>query len=145
MMVVIIIIFMMTIRTYSRQLTKPQEDWSQKVERGQQSQSGRGRVQCWKPGDADWDNGCGDNDDHDDGFKDALLKKPCKVHLLTLMLGVHYTLYNGAKYGSVFLEMFPIMCLNENRESYTVCNYVEKTYRFLSASYTIRFAILVIS
>ena len=70
MMVVIIIMFMMTMRTYSRQLRKPQEDWTQKVERGQQSQSGRGRVQCWKPGDGDSDDGGGGggDDDHDDVF-----------------------------------------------------------------------------
>ena len=70
MMVVIIDMFMMAMRTYSRQLTKPQEDWSQKVERGQQSQSGRGRVQCWKPGNGDSDDGDGGGDDvdHDDGF-----------------------------------------------------------------------------
>ena len=68
MMVVIIIMFLMTMETYSRQLKKPQEDWSQKVERGQQSQSGRGRVQCWKPGgDGDCDDG-GGGGDHDDGF-----------------------------------------------------------------------------
>ena len=68
MMVVIIIMFMMTKRTYSRQLRKPQEDWSQKVERGEQSQSGRGRVQCWKPGDGDSDDGGGEDGDHDDAF-----------------------------------------------------------------------------
>ena len=71
MMVVIIVMFMMTMRTYSRQLRKPQEDWSQKVERGEQSQSGRGRVQCWKPGDdggGDSDDGGGEDGDHDDAF-----------------------------------------------------------------------------